>query len=171
MNQKEVKEIIELVASHQIAELEIERSGFKLRIKTVHSQPTAPVMPVVTAVHHEQSHPVSFVTPATAPPVHPATGNLTFEATPAPVAAPQPENLHKVTAPIVGTLYRAPNPNAKSFVEIGSRVQPGTVLCIIEAMKLMNEIEADVAGEIVEIHQENGKPVEYGQVLFTIRQD
>ncbi len=79
--------------------------------------------------------------------------------------------LHQIVSPIVGTFYRAPSPDSDPFVEIGTRVSPGTTLCIVEAMKLMNEIESDVAGTIVNIHVENGKPVEYNQVLFTIKLD
>jgi acetyl-CoA carboxylase biotin carboxyl carrier protein len=91
----------------------------------------------------------------------------------APAAQPQPaaaaEQLHTLRSPIVGTFYRAPSPNAQSFVEVGSRVSPDTVVCIIEAMKLMNEIPADIAGVVAEIYVENAQPVEYGQPLFGIR--
>jgi acetyl-CoA carboxylase biotin carboxyl carrier protein len=82
---------------------------------------------------------------------------------------PQIENVHTIKSPIVGTFYAAPSPEADPFVKVGAHVEPGQVLCIIEAMKLMNEIEADAAGEIVRIHVENGKPVEYGAPLFDIR--
>jgi acetyl-CoA carboxylase biotin carboxyl carrier protein len=79
------------------------------------------------------------------------------------------EGLHIITSPIVGTFYRAPAPGADPYVKIGNKIEVGTILCIVEAMKLMNEIPSDVAGEVVEIHAENGQPVEYGQQLFSIR--
>src|SRR5213596_1038266 len=84
-------------------------------------------------------------------------------------AASEDQNLHKITSPIVGTFYRAPAPTADSFVRIGSQVEPATVVCIIEAMKLMNEIQAETTGEVVKIYVENGQAVEYGQPLFGIR--
>lgn len=163
MNPKEIKELIELLSERRIAEFEMERAGIKLRIRTTHPGEviTAALPPVVT------------VAAAPAPPVATAAAPKA-EAAPAaaaPVAAPAAEAGYTVKSPIVGTFYRAANPTAKPFVEIGSRVAPGTVLCIIEAMKLMNEIECDVAGEVTAILVENGQPVEYGQPLFTIKKD
>lgn len=161
MNPKEIKELIELLSERRIAEFEMERAGIKLRIRTTHPGEviTAALPPVVTVA----------AAPVTAAPAAPAAAPKA-EA-PAPAAAPAPEASHTVKSPIVGTFYRAANPNAKPFVEVGSRVTPGTVLCIIEAMKLMNEIESDMAGEVTAILVENGQPVEYGQPLFTIKKD
>jgi acetyl-CoA carboxylase biotin carboxyl carrier protein len=89
---------------------------------------------------------------------------------PAPAEAPPAEaDTVVVKSPIVGTFYRSPDPNSASFVDVGDRVKPGQVMCIIEAMKLMNEIEAEVAGQVVKIHPQNGQPVQYGDALFTIR--
>jgi acetyl-CoA carboxylase biotin carboxyl carrier protein len=103
----------------------------------------------------------------------PATGHSPAADSPRPAghaaAAPQASDIHVIKSPIVGTFYASPSPNADAFVSVGARVEPGQVLCIIEAMKLMNEIESDVAGEIVQVFVENGKPVEYGESLFGIR--
>lgn len=160
MNPKEIKELIELLSDRRIAEFEMERAGIKLRIRTTHPGEgvTTALPPVMTVA----STPVATPAPVAAPAAPKAEA-----AAPAPAA----ENLHTVKSPIVGTFYRAANPNAKSFVDVGSRIQTGSVLCIIEAMKLMNEIESDTAGEVVAILVENGQPVEYGQPLFTIKKD
>jgi acetyl-CoA carboxylase biotin carboxyl carrier protein len=91
-------------------------------------------------------------------------------ATPA-AAVPAPANVHEIKSPIVGTFYRSPSPDASPFVQVGSAIQSGTVLCIVEAMKLMNEIESDVSGKIVKIMVENGQPVEYDQVLFLVEKE
>ena len=90
-------------------------------------------------------------------------------APPAPAPAAPPESLHTITAPMVGTFYRSPSPEAESYVEVGHRVTPDTVVCILEAMKVMNEIKAEISGEIVEILVENGEPVEFVQPLFVIK--
>lgn len=162
MNQKEIKELIEFLIEKDVTEFELERGDVKLRVKRgqeVHMV-SAP-MPVVAA-------PVAAA-PAIA---HPAAG---ASAAPAPAApatappAPEEEGLHTVKSPIVGTFYEAPSPGSPAFVKIGDSVKAGQVLCIVEAMKLMNEIESDVAGEIVKILVNNGQPVEYGQPLFAIR--
>jgi acetyl-CoA carboxylase biotin carboxyl carrier protein len=87
----------------------------------------------------------------------------------AETAASEDQNLHIIPSPIVGTFYRSPSPNADAFVKIGSNVEPETVVCIIEAMKLMNEIQAEISGEVVKVYVENGQPVEYGQPLFGIK--
>jgi acetyl-CoA carboxylase biotin carboxyl carrier protein len=112
--------------------------------------------------------------PAAMPPVATAPPASAPPAPSAPPAAPAPAevadaSLVVVKSPIVGTFYRAPDPNSAPFVNVGDRVRVGQVLCIIEAMKLMNEIEAEVAGEIVKVHHESGQPVQYGDPLFTIR--
>jgi acetyl-CoA carboxylase biotin carboxyl carrier protein len=158
MNLKELKEIIQLVISHDINEFDYERAGTRIRIKrgpqeiqTVSALPSmGPVIPLATTIPH-----------ASPPVATPAVDN-TESVAPA-------ENLQPIRSPIVGTFYRSPSPGAPSFIKVGDQVEIGTVLCLIEAMKLMNEIESDVAGEIVKILVENGQPVEYGQELFLIR--
>jgi acetyl-CoA carboxylase biotin carboxyl carrier protein len=161
MNQKELKELIEFLIEKDIAEFELERGDVKVRIKRagehtfVHSQaePRFYAVPPAPASSVELgSMPV-----AAAPPAAPATPE-----------APE-EGLHTVKSPIVGTFYEAPSPGAPPFVKAGDSVEVGQVLCIVEAMKLLNEIESDVAGEILKKLATNGQPIEYGQELFVIR--
>jgi acetyl-CoA carboxylase biotin carboxyl carrier protein len=146
---KEIKELIDLVTERGLSGLEIERAGFRLRIEG--GRP-----PVSNGLAQSPSG------AAGAPPSAMAG---------APVAVPEAEaeDVHVVTSPIVGTFYRAPSPEAEAFADVGSRVSKGKVLCIIESMKLMNEIESDVEGEIIEVYARNGQPVEYGEKLFGIR--
>jgi acetyl-CoA carboxylase biotin carboxyl carrier protein len=158
MNQKELKELIEFLIEKDIAEFELERGDVKVRIKRGAEHVTAPPAPHF-AVH---------AAPASAPEIAPVAPP------PAPVqsapAAPAAEaGLHTVRSPIVGTFYECPSPGSPPFVKTGDVVDVGQVLCIVEAMKLMNEIEADVAGEIVKKLVANGQPIEYGQELFVIR--
>jgi len=162
MNLKELKELVEFLVENDIAEFELERGDLKVRVRrsgdsipvppppqVIHI-PAPPATPMVqhvpgaagTAAHHPQA--------ATAPPV-------------------EVEELHTVKSPIVGTYYEAPSPGSPPFVKIGDVVEAGQVLCIVEAMKLMNEIESDVAGEVMKKFASNGQPVEYGQALFAIR--
>ncbi len=152
MDLSEIKEILQILEEKEISEFELEQDGVKLRvvkaISSNHSNPPAPGGDAVSAP------PPAPLPPAPAPPV--------AEAEPEPGQA-------IVKSPIVGTFFRAPDPNAPPFVNVGDRIRVGQVLCIIEAMKLMNEIEAEVAGEVVAIHRENGQPVQYGDPLFTIR--
>ncbi|MCS6816080.1 MAG: acetyl-CoA carboxylase biotin carboxyl carrier protein [Blastocatellia bacterium] len=159
MNIKELKEIIRLVAEKEFAEFELEQPDFKLRIR----RNAPPVIHTVesSAARVVHSPPVNEPIPVPSTPVV-----STVEAAP---AVEDEKAYHIIRSPIVGTFYRAPNPTASPFVEIGDHVEPGTVLCIIEAMKLMNEITSDVAGEVVKIYVENGHPVEYGQPLFAIK--
>jgi acetyl-CoA carboxylase biotin carboxyl carrier protein len=165
MNLKEIKELIELVSEKDFEEFEIERQGFRLRICRYRDRSVSAGQqpPLIVASPHllpvesgEAARSVDALSQASAP-----------AAQPQPAAAA--EQLHTLRSPIVGTFYRAPSPNAQSFVEVGSRVSPDTVVCIIEAMKLMNEIPADIAGVVAEIYVENAQPVEYGQPLFGIR--
>ncbi|HXZ39853.1 MAG TPA: acetyl-CoA carboxylase biotin carboxyl carrier protein [Terriglobales bacterium] len=163
MNQKELKELIEFLIEKDIAEFELERGDVKVRIKRA-------------GEHGAVSSAVPFAVPATPVAALPVTGapavtNGASAASPATVTAPPAEDkLHVVRSPIVGTYYEAPSPGAPPFVKAGDKVEAGQVLCIVEAMKLMNEIESDVAGEIVKKLVANGQPVEYGQELFAIRQ-
>jgi acetyl-CoA carboxylase biotin carboxyl carrier protein len=164
---KELKEILQILEEKEITEFELEEEGLKLRIRKAgassnHSAPTAVLplhMPAVMP-------PVAVPAPAAAVPA--AAPAAALAAAPPPAEAVE-AGLAVVKSPIVGTFYRAPDPNSAPFVNVGDRVRVGQVLCIIEAMKLMNEIEAEAAGEIVKVHQESGQPVQYGDPLFTIR--
>ncbi len=162
MNQKELKELIEFLIEKDIAEFELERGDVKVRIKRGTAQAAAPA-----ETRFVQVAPVPTVLPAEYSPAPPAAPH----APPTVPAKPTAEEtgLHEVKSPIVGTFYEAPSPGAPAFVKVGDTVQVGQVLCIIEAMKLMNEIEADVGGEIIKRLVSNAQPVEYGQVLFLIR--
>jgi acetyl-CoA carboxylase biotin carboxyl carrier protein len=153
MDLRKLKTLIDLVAESGIAELEVTEGEDKVRIAKFSPAPVAPTSPttLVTA-------------PLTAAP---AVAGLPAAAAPAAVAAPAPTG-HVVKSPMVGTFYRSPSPGAPSFVELGQAVKPGDTLCIIEAMKLLNEIEAEVGGTVKEILVDNGQPVEYGQPLFVI---
>ena len=162
MNLKELKELIEFLEEKNIAEFELERGDVKVRIKRAGEQ----------TVVHTHTDPRFFAVPA-APPPAPEIGSApaipaAAPATPAPKPAPE-EALHTVKSPIVGMFYEAPSPGAPPFVKTGDTVEVGQVLCIVEAMKLLNEIESDVAGEIVKKLASNGQPIEYGQELFVIR--
>jgi acetyl-CoA carboxylase biotin carboxyl carrier protein len=156
MTIEEIRELIQLVTETGIAELEVQRGDNRVRIRRSHIAETSVVLPSMTAQ------------PATAFPVAPS-------ASPAPPAAPpaasakQPDTLVYQKSPIVGTFYEASSPDTPPFVRIGEHVTAGKILCIIESMKLMNEIEADVAGIIESKLVENGQPVEYGEALFGIR--
>ncbi len=160
MNPNEIKELVTLLAEKDIAEFEMERDDVKLRIKRSHE---APATTVVTAgyappapMHMPQAAPM-----AAAPAAVPAA---------APAAAPaSDEGLAIIKSPIVGTYYEASSPGAPPYIREGDNVNVGQVLCIVEAMKLMNEIESDTAGTIVKILVSNGQPVEYGQPLFKVR--
>ncbi len=160
MNQKELKELIDFLIEKDISEFELERGDVKVRIKRG-GEMAAPV--------------ITHAVPMTAMPMAapPAQGSHAPAAS-APPASPSPaaaaeEELHTVKSPIVGTFYEAPGPGALPFVKPGDQVAAGQVLCIIEAMKLMNEIESDKSGEVVKVLVSNGQPVEYGQPLFSIR--
>jgi acetyl-CoA carboxylase biotin carboxyl carrier protein len=156
MNSKELKEFIDLfTAKESIEELEIEKSGVRLKIKRHNGQVVQVAPPPAPLVTHAPAPVAPAALPAPAAP-----------AAPAPVVA---DDLFYVTAPIVGTFYKAPNPTSPSFVNVGDFVEKGTVLCIVEAMKLMNEIEAEVAGQVTAVFVDNGNPVEYGQKLVAIK--
>jgi acetyl-CoA carboxylase biotin carboxyl carrier protein len=161
----EIERLLDFMRKHGLEEFEYERQGFRIRLK----KPSSPAyafspgqMPEIV-VASAQPHP-SHASSA------PASGVAPASAQHAPAAdTTRHEDLHIVKSPIVGTFYVAAGPDADPFVSIGSQVETGQVLCIIEAMKLMNEIESDAAGEIVRIFVENGHPVEYGEALFGIR--
>jgi acetyl-CoA carboxylase biotin carboxyl carrier protein len=160
MNQKELKELIEFLIEKDIAEFELERGDVKVRVKRAGETHSAAPDSRYYAVHSAPPPAPEFAAapPATPPP--PA----------APVSAPEPaEDLHIVRSPIVGTFYESPSPGSPPFIKSGDTISVGQVLCIVEAMKLMNEIESDVAGEVVKRLVANGQPIEYGQELFAIR--
>ena len=157
MDLRKLKTLIDLVSESNVSELEITEAEGKVRIvKSSGVAPTVVAAPVVAAV---TGAPV-------APPPPPVSAAPTAPADPAPAPA-QPSG-HQVKSPMVGTFYRASSPGAKSFVEVGSVVKQGDPICIIEAMKILNEIEADQSGTITQILAENGQAVEYGQPLFVI---
>ncbi len=154
-----VKKLVKLLSESGVDEIEIEEEGKKIRIaKHAHTGGQVPAGSVqwVTEVQRGGAPMATPAPPAGAP------------APPPSVSAPAPDNRHEVRSPIVGTFYRAPAPDAAPFVQVGSTIQPGMVLCIVEAMKLMNEIESDIGGTIVQILAENGQPVEYDQALFVV---
>jgi acetyl-CoA carboxylase biotin carboxyl carrier protein len=168
MNQKELKELIEFLIEKDIAEFELERGDVKVRIKRAGAG-------IVIAAPGDGRYFAVPPAPApmAAPPVTPAapTASASSPVAPSPGAAEPAEEtgVHMIRSPIVGTFYEAASPGAPPFVKIGDTVTVGQVLCIIEAMKLMNEIESDYAGEIVKKLVSNAQPVEYGQPLFAIR--
>ena len=163
MDLDQLKQILDLVREHELSEFELEHEGLRVKIRKdangaqVVTLPAAPTIPVVL------------------PAAIPAAGTAPAPAVAAPAAAANGEaadaemELAVVKSPIVGTFYRSPEPGAASFVDIGATVKKGQVLCIIEAMKLMNEIDSEYDGEVVNCYVENGQPVQYGERLFAIR--
>jgi acetyl-CoA carboxylase biotin carboxyl carrier protein len=155
MNLDDIKQILELVREHDLAEFELERDGLKVRIR-------------------KAGHEVAYVAPSvplTAHQVPAAPGPAPAVTTPVLAAADDGEavNLAVIKSPIVGTFYRSSEPDAPAFVSVGDTVRKGQVLCIIEAMKLMNEIESDCDGEVAAVYVENGKPVQFGERLFAVK--
>jgi acetyl-CoA carboxylase biotin carboxyl carrier protein len=151
----DLKEILRILEEQDITEFELEQDGVKLRVcRSSTQQPSASAPLHVAAL-------TASAAPSGAAPATPPAGQQ-------PAAAPETDGT-LVPSPIVGTFYRSPDPNSAAFVNVGDKVEVGQVLCIIEAMKLMNEIEAEMAGEVTRIHPENGQPVQYGDPLFTIR--
>ena len=155
MNFKEILELIDIVAERGIAGIEIEQAGTKLRIQ---GKPSAPQV-----IHSYMNGQRDMSLPALSAPA--PTPVLSAKARDEEIDA----SLHVITSPIVGTFYRSPNPESDPFVTIGDHVSKGKVICIVEAMKLMNEIESDVDGEIVKVFPQNGQPIEYGEKLFAVR--
>lgn len=170
---EQIKELIELVAERRLSGLELERSGFRLKVDG-EAQAVVPTQVVVAA---PEGH-VSAPAPAAAVVASPTE---TAASVPVPAAAAAseasasdgddsavPSNAHILNSPIVGTFYGKPNPDSAPFVEVGTKVEVGDVLCIVEAMKLMNEIESDINGVVVKIYPTDAQPVEYGEPLFAI---
>jgi acetyl-CoA carboxylase biotin carboxyl carrier protein len=163
---KELKELIEFLKENKIGEFDLERGDLKVRIKFASEGGTD----LSSLARLLAAQPAAAAAPAALPPAYPTHA-------PAPAATSAPDEpvdenagLHIVKSPIVGTFYESPSPGASAFVKVGDQVENGQVLCIVEAMKLMNEIESDAAGEIVKRFVQAGQPVEYGQPLFAVRQ-
>jgi acetyl-CoA carboxylase biotin carboxyl carrier protein len=166
----ELRELIALIRENGLAEFELEQHGFRVRLRREEtyrrdeaggSEFTPPPIELPQTRLVERNPGAMASGGAASLPVHPGAM--------AETAASEDQDLHIIPSPIVGTFYRAPSPTAEAFVKIGSTVEPETVVCIIEAMKLMNEIQAETIGEVVKIYVENGQPVEYGQPLFGIK--
>ncbi len=151
-NMDELRELAELVNEHGFTDFEFENENIRVRLSKTPAASFAP-------------QPVAYTAPAIQQAAPPPASSPGAEAAPAEPA----EELFNITSPIVGTFYRSPGPDKDAYVKEGSQVTPSTIVCIVEAMKLMNEIEAEVTGEVVKIYVENGQPVEYGQPLFGIR--
>jgi acetyl-CoA carboxylase biotin carboxyl carrier protein len=149
LSYKEIRELIDLACEKGLSALEIEQAGFRVRIESgaKNNGVSVPTVLPIAVPAAQSAEPAAGAAPA----LDPAAG------------------LHVITSPIVGTFYRSPSPEADSFAEVGQKVGRGKILCIIESMKLMNEIESDVEGEIVEVFPRNGQPVEYGEKLFAIK--
>ena len=157
----ELRELVAALNQTDIAELTLKNDGFELTLR----KPSALQPDVVVSATPAAPAPVSNAAPAAPAPISPAP-----QAQAEPAAAPAVESgLVEITAPMVGTFYRSPAPDESSFVEVGDRIQSGQTVCIIEAMKLMNELEAEVSGEIVDILVENAEPIEFGQPLMRVR--
>ena len=150
MNLKEIKEMINLMNENNLTELEIEREGAKIKIR----KSLSPAADNLSSGHPAEYRIESVAPMRTAQPAIPAKAGVS--------------NLKEITSPMVGTFYRAPSPEAASFVEVGQIVEIGQVVCIIEAMKLMNEIKSEIRGKVTEIAVENAEPVEFGQTLFVL---
>jgi acetyl-CoA carboxylase biotin carboxyl carrier protein len=188
---EQIKELIELVARHRLHGVEVERSGFRLKIEGL--QPVAAAAPAASALSAGGTagdaaaatvHSLPPAAPLAGLPVHAGEAGAPVGTGPAHLGSPVPlegspalggpgraaarAGLHYLNSPIVGTFYRAPSPDASPFTEVGARVRKGDVLCIIEAMKLMNEIESDADGAVVQIFPQNAQAVEFGEPLFAI---
>ncbi|HEX8138591.1 MAG TPA: acetyl-CoA carboxylase biotin carboxyl carrier protein [Pyrinomonadaceae bacterium] len=179
LNVEELRELVELIAQHGFTDFELEREGIRVRLRReLAPQIIAAAAPPPTtgaALAPPPPPPVN-TSPSSAPPAASAAETSVSASAAAvgpsaaePAEAGEDEGLHIITSPIVGTFYRAPSPTTEPFVRLGTHVDPDMVVCIIEAMKLMNEIQAETSGEVVKIYVENGQPVEYGQPLFGIK--
>jgi len=151
LNMDELRELAKLVIENGFTDFEFENENIRVRLSKMNAAPAASAPAAYTA----------------APAATPSQSAAEVSASEPPVEADA--DLYKITSPIVGTFYRSPGPDKASFVSEGSKVRPDTTVCIVEAMKLMNEIQAEVSGEVVKVYVENGQPVEYGQALFGVR--
>jgi acetyl-CoA carboxylase biotin carboxyl carrier protein len=157
MNIKEVKDLIQEILQSDIREFELEHTGTRIRLKRGYSRESTFSSPV-----HLQQMSASY-SPSKPPTAEPASSGVENP------GDAEEASLHIVTSPIVGTAYRAPNPESEPYVKLGDKVREGSILCLVEAMKLMNEIPSDIDGEVVRIYIENAHPVEFGQKLFALR--
>ena len=156
MNMKEVKDLIQEILQSDISEFELEHTGTKVRLKRGFDADNSQASHESVAENHSPSRkPMSETQSLPSPPEEPVER--------------QDHGLHLITSPIVGTFYRAPSPEAATYVEVGDKISKGSTLCVVEAMKLMNEIPSDVSGLIEEVYVDNAHPVEFGQKLFGIR--
>ena len=163
VNMEELRELIALLRENGLAEFELEREGFRVRLRRGAEYDSPETTPMA------RSAPAAAPKSVAAPPTVAGSPSPAHPGALAETAASEDQDLHIIESPIVGTFYRSRSPNADPFVKSGSKVEPATIVCIIEAMKLMNEIQAETAGEVVKIYVENGQPVEYGQPLFGIK--
>lgn len=162
VNMDELRELVQLIREHEFTEFELEREGFRVRFRRGAEAGEAAVGGVHSSAGLAESPlPLEASGSTALVPTHPGAK--------AETEASEDQDLYMIPSPIVGTFYRSASPQAEPFVKIGSRVEPESVVCIIEAMKLMNEIQAETAGEVTKIYVENGQPVEYGQPLFGIK--
>jgi len=157
---EDVKNLLALVSKEGISEFEYEAPNVRLRIRKESGQTLVQATPAPVPV-------MSYAAPSA--PTHSVVAPTTPQPASGPEGPADEPGIHYITCPIVGSFYRSPNPNSAPFVQVGDRVKPGQTLCIVEAMKLMNEIECDAAGEVVKVLVENGQPVEYGERLFAVR--
>ncbi len=175
----ELRDLVELIGEHGFTDFEFERQDFRIRLRRDLAPQIIQGMPNAAAPAVSQTAPPTSAqtSVASTPPANAAGANVaqstaassSTENTQAGSAPSEEESLHIITSPIVGTFYRSASPTSEPFLRIGSHVSPETTVCIIEAMKLMNEIQAETSGEVVKIYVENAQPVEYGQPLFGIR--
>jgi acetyl-CoA carboxylase biotin carboxyl carrier protein len=159
MDLDDIKQILNLVREHDLSEFELERDGLKVRIRKAGRE----------AAFVPQMAPAPAIPPPPQLPPPVAVAGPAATVTPGPGAEPDSVDLGVIKSPIVGTFYRSAEPGAPTFVEVGDVVKKGQVLCIIEAMKLMNEIDSEYEGEVVNVYVETGQPVQYGERLFAIR--
>jgi acetyl-CoA carboxylase biotin carboxyl carrier protein len=158
MDIKFVQQIVAMIEKSNVHEIELELKGVKIRVtKNSEGHPAG-----------GNPYPVMMPQHLYTPQAQAQNGSIASSEPAAPVAVIEEKKYKEIKSPIVGTFYRAPSPDGEPYTDVGSQIKPGNVLCIVEAMKLMNEIEADIAGTIVKVCVENGKPVEYNQVLFLV---
>ncbi len=166
---KELRELIEFLKEYDIGDFEYEHGDFKIRLKFGQPVLGSPASVLDIARLGQLLSPGQHTPPAVPQGIHAVASAGSAAASDAPAAPTEEEQLHIVKSPIVGTFYESSSPGAAAFVKIGDQIENGQVLCIVEAMKLMNEIESDAAGEVVKRLVTNGQPVEYGQPLFALR--
>ena len=161
MDLKQIKQIIDLMKRSELSEFAFEEEGFKLKIRRGTNG-----IPTVSAAPRGTSNPPFIPETNSVPPIPPPAP---IQVPPPPAATEEPGIVY-IKSPMVGTFYRSPSPESKAFVDVGAKIEENTLVCIIEAMKIMNEIQAETKGTVLEVLVENGQPVEYGQRLFKLRQ-